>query len=82
MRFQCRGGRKHIVAPDGSATVPATKPRPDEHAEGPGSAHRWQQMLENGEYRTLAELASAERISSGAVSRRARATVPTASGRA
>jgi len=42
--------------------------------------HRWQQMMENGEYGTLAELASAERLSSGAVPRRARATAPTASG--
>jgi hypothetical protein len=29
MRFQRRGGRKRIVAPDGSELVPATKPQPD-----------------------------------------------------
>ena len=29
MRFQRRGGRKRIVAPDGSAIVPASKPQPD-----------------------------------------------------
>ena len=29
MRFQCRGGRKRIVAPDGGELAPATKPQPD-----------------------------------------------------
>ena len=29
MRFQRRGGRKRIVAPDGSAFVPVTRPRPE-----------------------------------------------------
>jgi hypothetical protein len=28
MRFQRRGGRKRIVAPDGSAIVPTNKPQP------------------------------------------------------
>ena len=29
MRFQRRGGRKRIVAPDGSEIVPTSKPQPD-----------------------------------------------------
>ena len=29
MRFQRRGGRKRIVAPDGSQIVPTSKPQPD-----------------------------------------------------
>ena len=29
MRFQRRGGRKRIVAPDGSTIVPSSKPQPD-----------------------------------------------------
>ena len=29
MRFRRRGGRKRIVAPDGSEIVPTTKPQPD-----------------------------------------------------
>jgi hypothetical protein len=29
MSFQRRGGRKRIVAPDGSAIVPTSKPQPD-----------------------------------------------------
>ena len=29
MRFQRRGGRKRIVAPDGSAIAPSSRPQPD-----------------------------------------------------
>ena len=29
MRFQHRGGRKRIVAPDGSELAPTSKPQPD-----------------------------------------------------
>jgi hypothetical protein len=29
IRFQRRNGRKRIVAPDGSAIVPVTRPRPE-----------------------------------------------------
>jgi hypothetical protein len=29
MRFRRRGGRKRIVAPDGSELAPSSKPRPD-----------------------------------------------------
>ena len=51
------------------------------HADGPGMRAPLAADAGEGEYGTLAELASAERISSGAVSRRARATAPTASRR-
>jgi hypothetical protein len=37
MRFQRRCGRKRIVAPDGSALVPATQPQPDGALEGAGA---------------------------------------------
>ena len=64
MRFQRRGGRKRVVAPDGSELAPATKPQPDGALfKAVARAHRWQRMLESGEYGTLAELAAAEQIS-------------------
>jgi hypothetical protein len=64
MRFQRCGGRKRIVAPDGSAIVPALKPQPDGTlVEALARAWRWQRVLESGEYGTLAELSAAERIS-------------------
>jgi hypothetical protein len=63
MRFQRRGGRKRIVAPDGSELTPTSKPQPDGTlVKALARAWRWQRMLESGEYQTLADLAAAERI--------------------
>ncbi|MDF2748274.1 MAG: hypothetical protein K0S98_2561 [Propionibacteriaceae bacterium] len=76
MRFQHRGGRRRIVAPDGSEIVPTSKPHPDGAlVKALARAHRWQRILESGEYATLAELADAERISRSYVSRVLRLTL-------
>ena len=76
MRFQRRGGRKRIVAPDGSAIVPSSKPQPDNTLlKALARAHRWQRMLEGGEYGTLAEMADVERISRSYVCRVLRLTL-------
>jgi hypothetical protein len=76
MRFQRRGGRKRIVAPDGSAIVPASKPQPDGTlVKALAGAWRWQRVLESGAYGTLAELADAERVSRSYVSRVLRLTL-------
>jgi len=76
MRFQRRGGRKRIVAPDGSEIAPTTKPQPDGTlVKALARAWRWQRMLENSEYGTLAELADAERISRAYVCRVLRLTL-------
>ena len=76
MRFQRRGGRKWIIAPDGSATVPTTKPKPDGAlVKALARAHRWRRMLEEGQFGTLADLADAERISRSYVSRVVRLTL-------
>jgi hypothetical protein len=76
MRFQRRGGRKRIVAPDGSELVPATKPQPDGALlKALARAWRWQRVLENGEYATLAELSAAERISRSYICRVLRLTL-------
>jgi hypothetical protein len=76
MRFQRRGGRKRIVAPDGGELVPTSKPRPDGTlVKTLARAHRWRRMLEGGEYGTLAEMADAERISRSYVSRILRLTL-------
>jgi hypothetical protein len=43
MRFQRRGGRKCIVAPDSSAIVSSSKPQPDGTLiKALARAHRWQ----------------------------------------
>jgi hypothetical protein len=76
MRFQRRGGRKRIVAPDGSAIVPSFQSQPDGTLiKALARAWRWQRVLESGEYGTLAELADAERISRSYVCRVLRLTL-------
>jgi hypothetical protein len=76
MRFQRRGGRKRIVAPDGNEFVPTGKPQPDSTlVKALARAHRWQRVLESGEYGTLAELAAAEGISRSYVCRVLRLTL-------
>ena len=57
------GGRKVIVAPPGYNDW-APPPKIDRAlVKALARAHRWQRMLESGEYGTLAELAAAEQIS-------------------
>src|SRR5919106_1196515 len=76
MRFQRRGGRKRIVAPDGSEIVPSSKPQPDRTlVKALARAWRWQRMLESSEYGTLAELADAEGIRRSYVCRVLRLTL-------
>jgi hypothetical protein len=76
MRFQRRGGRKRIVAPDGSELAPSARPQPDGTlVKALARAHRWQAMLEEGQFGTLAELADAERISRSYVCRVLRLTL-------
>jgi hypothetical protein len=70
-----RGGRKVIIAPDGDAWAPA-KPRPDETLiRGLARAHRWKRMLEEGRYRSAAEIAEAEGVTRSFVNRLLRLTL-------
>ena len=70
MRFQHRGGRKRIVAPDGSAIVPTSKPQPDGTlVKALARAWRWQRTLDEGVYATVREIGDAENISKSYVSR-------------
>jgi hypothetical protein len=76
MRFQRRGGRKRIVAPDGSAIVPTLKPQLDDTlVKALARAHRWQGMLEEGRSASVRELAEAERVSLSYISRILRLTL-------
>jgi hypothetical protein len=50
MRFQRRGGRKRIVAPDGRELAPTTKPRPDGAlVKARARAWRWQRRLDRAD---------------------------------
>jgi hypothetical protein len=65
-----------VVAPDGSEIVPTSKPQPDGTlVKALSRAHRWQRVLESGEYGTLAELSAAERISRSYICRVLRLTL-------
>jgi hypothetical protein len=70
MRLQRRGGRKRIVAPDGSEIVPTSKPQPDGTLiKALARAWRWQRMLDDGVYASVSEIGDAENISKSYVSR-------------
>jgi hypothetical protein len=70
MRFQRRGGRKRIVAPDGSAIVPSSKPQPDGTLlKALARAWRWQRMLDDGVYASVSEIGDTENISKSYISR-------------
>jgi hypothetical protein len=70
MRFQRRGGRKRIVAPDGSEIAPAIKPQPDGTlVKAIARAWRWHRMLDEGVYISVTEISEAESIGKSYVSR-------------
>jgi hypothetical protein len=64
MRFQRRGGRKRIVAQDGSAIVPSSKPQPDGAlVKALARAWRWPKLLDEGVYTSVSEIGDTENIS-------------------
>ena len=71
MTFRQRGGRKRILAPDGSDLAQSTRAQPDGTlVKALARAWRWQ--LDGGSYASLAEIAAAEKLSPSYVSRIAR----------
>ncbi|WMS41834.1 hypothetical protein RDV64_17435 [Acuticoccus sp. MNP-M23] len=74
--FQRWRGRKRVVTPDGIELKPSPEREIDNAlVKAIARAHRWQRMLEGGEYATLRELATAERINPSYVSRVLRLTL-------
>jgi hypothetical protein len=64
MTFRRRGGRKLIVAPDGTA-MPAASPRfnvDNVLVKALARGFRWQKLLDCGTYRTIKEIAAKEKI--------------------
>lgn len=71
-----RGGRKLILAPDGTPTSPPTRARPDSALlKALARGFRWKRMLQEGDYQTLEEMADAENINPSYVSRLLRMTL-------
>ena len=76
MKWKRRGGRKVIIAPEGSDAWAPTKPRPDETLiRALARAHRWKRLLEEGVYISALEIAEAEKISKSFVNRLLRLTL-------
>jgi hypothetical protein len=76
MRFQRRGGRKRIVAPDGSEIVRTAKPQPDGTlVKALARAHRWQRMLDEDRFASVRELAEAEQVGPSYIGRILRLTL-------
>ena len=65
-----------IIAPDGGDAWAPAKPRPDETLiRALARAHRWKRMLEEGKYRSAAEIAEAEGVTRSFVNRLLRLTL-------
>ena len=76
MIWKRRGGRKVIIAPDGGDAWAPAKPRPDETLiSALARAHWWKRMLEEGRYRSAAEIAEAESVTRSFVNRLLRLTL-------
>jgi hypothetical protein len=76
MNWKRRGGRKVIIAPDGGDAWAPTKPPPDETLiRALARAHRWKQLIEDGIYRSAAEIAEAEGVTRSYVDRLLRLTL-------
>jgi hypothetical protein len=74
MRFQRRGGRKRVVAPDGSHIVPTSKPPDGTLVKALARAHRWQRMLDDGRFGSVRG-AEPERVSLSYICRVLRLTL-------
>jgi hypothetical protein len=70
-----RRGRKLVVSPDGVIEL-TRRPRIDNTlVKALARAHRWQRLLENGTYASIAEIAKAEQINDSYISRLMRLTL-------
>jgi hypothetical protein len=69
MRLQRRGGRKLIMTPEGAA-APARKPSRDETLiRALVRAYRWRRRIENGQARSVTDLAEQEGVTDAFVCR-------------
>lgn len=72
-----RGGRKLVIAPDGTNVTAAPVRRHIDNAmvKAIAQAFRWREMLEDGTHSTIVEIAAAEKVNASYVSRVMRLTL-------
>ena len=76
MEWKRRGGRKVIIAPEGTDVWAPAKPRPDETLiRALARAHRWRRLLEEGSYSSPQEIAESEKLTKSFVNRLMRLTL-------
>jgi hypothetical protein len=76
LRIHRRGGRKLMLAPDGTSAWAPPRARVDSAmVKAIARAYRWRNMLEQGEYASITELAAAEKINQSYVCRVLRLTL-------
>jgi hypothetical protein len=76
LTFRKRGGRKLVIAPNGSDSWAPPRPRVDNTMiKAIARAHRWKRMLESGEFATVQDLGAAEKINPSYLSRVLRLTL-------
>ncbi len=69
MRFERRGGRKLIIAPDGIAPAPAKTDRNETMIRTLVKAHCWRRRIENGKAKSITDLAAQEGVTDAYVCR-------------
>ncbi|MBF0420978.1 MAG: hypothetical protein HQL78_12525 [Magnetococcales bacterium] len=70
VKFQKRGGRKLIFSPDGELVEgPLRANLDDVLVNALAQAHRWKNMIESGKYDSITQLAEAEGVDRGNMSR-------------
>jgi hypothetical protein len=76
MTWKRRGGRKVIIALDGGDAWAPARRRPDDTLiRALARAHRWKRLIEDGTYRSAAEIAEAEGVTRSFVNRLLRLTL-------
>jgi hypothetical protein len=76
LTFRKRGGRKLVIAPNGSDSWSTPQPRVDNTiVKALARAFRWRKLLETGTHTTVAEIAAAEKINASYVGRVLRLTL-------
>jgi hypothetical protein len=70
-----RGGKKLVLCPDGKSAPSFSRRIDNSMIKALARAFRWQELLENGTYATIAEIAEAESINETYVGRVLRLTL-------
>lgn len=69
MRLERRGGRKLIIAPDGSVPAVAKPSRDETIIRALVKAHRWRRRIESGKAKSITDLAAQEGVTDAYVCR-------------